>query len=71
MRCDHAKSPAAIAERPGPTSRTATDSPVTADDPIQVPFGDGDSSRLSLQDVEDAMIDHRMAEVKGNVPEAA
>ena len=34
-------------------------------------FGDKDLSRLSLQEVEDAMIDHCMAEVKGNVSEAA
>ena len=34
-------------------------------------FGDKDLSRLSLQEVEDAMIDHCMNEVKGNVSEAA
>ncbi|MBT2339816.1 MULTISPECIES: sigma-54-dependent Fis family transcriptional regulator [Pseudomonas] len=38
---------------------------------IQELFGGRDLSRLSLQEVEDTMIDHCMNEVKGNVSEAA
>lgn len=59
-----------------PTGQAATDrqpSPASAQPPeaLHALFGDKDLSRLSLQEVEDAMIDHCMAEVKGNVSEAA
>ncbi|MDU9022046.1 sigma-54-dependent Fis family transcriptional regulator [Pseudomonas corrugata] len=38
---------------------------------IQALFGGKDLSRLSLQEIEETMIDHCLAEVKGNVSEAA
>ncbi|SDH53623.1 regulatory protein, Fis family [Pseudomonas benzenivorans] len=45
---------------------------VSADDQgIQALFRGKDLGRLSLQEIEDSMIDHCLAEVKGNVSEAA
>ncbi|WP_339461511.1 sigma-54-dependent Fis family transcriptional regulator [Pseudomonas sp. EA_105y_Pfl2_R69] len=53
-------------------STGATSEPASADNQaLQDLFGDKDLSRLSLQEVEDAMIDHCLSEVKGNVSEAA
>ncbi|WP_053144448.1 sigma-54-dependent Fis family transcriptional regulator [Pseudomonas sp. P97.38] len=43
----------------------------SGDEALQQLFGGKDLSRLSLQEVEDAMIDRCLSEVKGNVSEAA
>ncbi|MFZ3205362.1 MAG: sigma-54-dependent Fis family transcriptional regulator, partial [Pseudomonas sp.] len=55
-----------------PPAAGATSEPVSADkQALQALFGGKDLSRLSLQEIEDTMIDHCLAEVKGNVSEAA
>jgi DNA-binding NtrC family response regulator len=53
------------------TRQEASASPAQQPEALHTLFGDRELSRLSLQEVEDAMIDHYMAEVKGNVSEAA
>lgn len=64
---------AAAPNDPPSAPRTApTPAPTgTGHEAIQALFGDRDLSRLSLQEVEDTMIDHCLKEVKGNVSEAA
>ncbi|WP_053151184.1 sigma-54-dependent Fis family transcriptional regulator [Pseudomonas sp. Pf153] len=54
-----------------PASRTVSAHKDTSHEAIQALFGDKDLSRLSLQEVEDTLIDHCLLEVKGNVSEAA
>jgi DNA-binding NtrC family response regulator len=53
------------------TSQETSSLPAQQPEALHALFGDKDLSRLSLQEVEDAMIDHCMNEVKGNVSEAA
>ena len=55
-----------------PPAAGATSEPVSADkQALQTLFGGKGLSRLSLQEIEKTMIDHCLAEVKGNVSEAA
>ncbi len=53
------------------TDKQTSPAPAQSPQALHALFGDKDLSRLSLQEVEDAMIDHCMNEVKGNVSEAA
>ncbi|MCJ8206730.1 sigma-54-dependent Fis family transcriptional regulator [Pseudomonas sp. RGM2987] len=59
---------AAATNDPAPDTRTPA---APGNDAIQALFGGRDLSRLSLQEIEDTMIDHCLREVKGNVSEAA
>ncbi|MCP2072440.1 UNVERIFIED_ORG: DNA-binding NtrC family response regulator [Pseudomonas lini] len=54
-----------------PVQRPTAAAADTGDEAIQALFGGKDLSRLSLQEIEDTMIDHCLSEVKGNVSEAA
>jgi DNA-binding NtrC family response regulator len=54
-----------------PSQRTTVAPADTGNEAIQALFGGKDLSRLSLQEIEDTMIDHCLSEVKGNVSEAA
>ncbi|WP_137819650.1 sigma-54-dependent Fis family transcriptional regulator [Pseudomonas sp. 2FG] len=54
-----------------PPAGATTEAPTAPSEAIHTLFGGKDPSRLSLQEIEDAMIDHSLAEVKGNVSEAA
>ncbi|UZE21146.1 sigma-54-dependent Fis family transcriptional regulator [Pseudomonas sp. B21-056] len=61
-----------LAAAPNDPASPATAAPApTGDEAIQALFGGKDLSRLSLQEIEETMIDHCLAEVKGNVSEAA
>ena len=62
---------AAAPHEPAQPQQASSVPPVQQPEALHALFGDKDLSRLSLQEVEDAMIDHCMAEVKGNVSEAA
>ncbi|MBT2297558.1 sigma-54-dependent Fis family transcriptional regulator [Pseudomonas fluorescens] len=56
---------------PPPASPTKTVAASTGSGAILELFGGKDPSRLSLQEIEDTLIDHCLGEVKGNVSEAA
>ena len=62
---------AAAPHEPAQPRQAGSAPPAQQPEALHALFGDKDLSRLSLQEVEDAMIDHCMAEVKGNVSEAA
>lgn len=62
---------AAAPQDPRQSNPASSAPPAKQPDALHALFGDKDLSRLSLQEVEDAMIDRCMAEVKGNVSEAA
>ena len=54
-----------------PTQQTSSTPPAQQPETLHALLGDKNLSQLSLQEVEDAMIDHCMVEAKGNVSEAA
>ncbi|MEN2397548.1 sigma-54-dependent Fis family transcriptional regulator [Pseudomonas halotolerans] len=56
---------------PPPASPTKTAAASTGSGAILELFGGKDPSRLSLQEIEETLIDHCLGEVKGNVSEAA
>ncbi|SEO05876.1 MULTISPECIES: sigma-54-dependent Fis family transcriptional regulator [unclassified Pseudomonas] len=62
---------AASPNDPPPASPTKTAAASTGSGAILELFGGKDPSRLSLQEIEDTIIDHCLGEVKGNVSEAA
>ena len=62
---------AAAPHEPAQPQQASSVPPAQQPEALHALFGDKDLSRLSLQQVEDAMIDHCMNEVKGNVSEAA
>ncbi len=61
---------AAMGEEGG-ASATEPPAAVQAPDLLGGLFGQQDLDRLSLQDIEDALIDYRLSEARGNVSEAA